>query len=93
MTSGVVETSGLESLVLATLPPPPPPPLQPEVALTAGEEDLDEIVALCDDLEMREGRIDQSVDIKVLIKGALEKIRPKVSHNASPPGLHYATSD
>ena len=51
MTSGVVATSGLESLVLATLPPPP---LQPEVALTAGEEDLDEIVALCDDLQMRQ---------------------------------------
>jgi len=28
------------------------PPLQPEVALTAGEEDLDEIVALCDDLKI-----------------------------------------
>ena len=53
MTSGAVETSGLESLVLATLPPPP---LQPEVALTAGEEDLDEIVALCDDLQMRQRR-------------------------------------
>ena len=54
MTSGVVATSVVDdSLLVATLPPPPPP-LQPEVALTAGEEDLDEIVALCDDLQMRQ---------------------------------------
>lgn len=46
MTSGVSVT---DSLVVAVAPP-----LQPEVALTAGEEDLDEIVALCDDLEQRQ---------------------------------------
>lgn len=45
MTSGV---SVADSLVAVA------PPLQPEVALTAGEEDLDEIVALCDDLEQRQ---------------------------------------
>ena len=43
MTSGLVAPLAEDSLAL-------PPPLQPEVALTAGEEDLDEIVALCDDL-------------------------------------------
>ena len=43
--SGLVAPLAEDSLAL------PPPPLQPEVALTAGEEDLDEIVALCDDLQ------------------------------------------
>ena len=44
MTSGLV-ASLADSLAVALLPLPPPL-LQPEVALTAGEEDLDEIVAL-----------------------------------------------
>ena len=44
VTSGLV-ASLADSLPVAALLPPPPL-LQPEVALTAGEEDLDEIVAL-----------------------------------------------
>ena len=56
MTSGAVEAAsalGVDSALLVTAAPLPPPLLQPEVALTAGEEDLDEIVALCDDLQGR----------------------------------------
>ena len=58
MTSGAVEAAsaavGVDSALLVTAALPLPPPLlQPEVALTAGEEDLDEIVALCDDLQGR----------------------------------------
>ena len=41
----------------------PPPPLQPEVALTAGEEDLDEIVALCDDLP-KDGYVGRKLNYK-----------------------------
>ncbi len=45
---------------------PPPPPLQlllPEPALAAGEEDLDEIVALCVDLKRgRERKYGISLD-------------------------------
>ena len=69
MTSGAVAASAavVDSALLVTAALPLPPPLlQPEVALTAGEEDLDEIVALCDDLQGRRregegGIIDQPV--------------------------------
>ena len=64
MTSGAVAVASPvvvdDSSLAAEAPPLAPPPLplplpllQPEVALTAGEEDLDEIVALCDDLQTR----------------------------------------